>query len=89
MIIVEGHTDSIPIRGGGQYASNWELSTARATQVLRWMVEARGLPSVRFSAAGYADTHPRVANDTSAHRAENRRVEIVVLAAENQVSGGN
>ena len=81
-IIVEGHTDSIPIRAGGLYPSNWELSTARATQVLRWMVEARGLPAVRFSAAGYADTRPRYPNDTPAHRADNRRVEIVVVAAD-------
>jgi chemotaxis protein MotB len=84
-VIVEGHTDSVPIRRGGLYPSNWELSTARATQVLRWMVEVRGLPSVRFSAAGYADTHPRVPNDTPAHRAENRRVELVIEAAPDPV----
>jgi chemotaxis protein MotB len=87
-IIVEGHTDSVPIRPGGLYPSNWELSTSRATQVLRWMVEGRGLPSVRFSAAGYADTHPRVPNDTPAHRAENRRVELVVVAADNSTIKG-
>ncbi|HVT76406.1 MAG TPA: flagellar motor protein MotB, partial [Acidimicrobiales bacterium] len=81
-VIIEGHTDNVPIRPGGEYPSNWELSTARATQVLRWMVEARGLPSVRFSAAGYADTRPRVPNDTPDHRATNRRVEIVVVASD-------
>jgi chemotaxis protein MotB len=79
-IVVEGHTDSIPIRGGGQFPSNWELSVTRATQVLRWLVEARGLPNAQFSAAGYADTRPRVANDTPTHRSMNRRVEIIVLA---------
>ena len=86
-VIVEGHTDNVPIKRGGLYPSNWELSTARATQVLRWMVEGRGLPTVRFSAAGYADTHPRVPNDTSAHRAMNRRVEIVVVAAQDAPQG--
>ena len=79
-IVVEGHTDDVPIKAGGPYATNWELSTARATQVLRWMVEVRGLPAPRFSAAGYADTHPRVPNDTAVHRALNRRVEIVIVA---------
>lgn len=81
-IIVEGHTDSVPIRPGAAFPSNWELSVIRATQVLRWMVEARGLPDAQFSAAGYADTRPRVANDTPAHRATNRRVEIIVIAAQ-------
>jgi len=81
-IVVEGHTDDVPIRGGGRFPTNWELSTARATQVLRWLVEVRGLPAARFSAAGYADTHPRVPNDTPAHRALNRRVEIVILTPE-------
>lgn len=78
-IVVEGHTDDVPIRGGGRFPTNWELSTARATQVLRWLVEVRGLPAARFSAAGYADTHPRVPNDSAQHRALNRRVEIVIL----------
>lgn len=80
-VMIEGHTDSVPIRGGGTYPSNWELSTARATQVLRWITEVRGLPAPRFSAAGYADTHPRFPNDTPAHRSMNRRVEIIVVPA--------
>jgi chemotaxis protein MotB len=80
-VMIEGHTDSIPIKPGGTYPSNWELSTARATQVLRWITEVRGLPSPRFSAAGYADTHPRFPNDTPAHRSMNRRVEIIVVPA--------
>lgn len=86
VIIVEGHTDNVKIKKGGLYPSNWELSTARATQVLRWMSETRGLPSARFSAAGYADTHPRVPNDTKDHRAINRRVEIVVVASNEPVA---
>ncbi len=81
-VMIEGHTDNIPIRRGGLFPSNWELSTARATQVLRWITEVRGLPEVRFSAAGYADTHPRFANDTPQHRALNRRVDIIVVPSE-------
>ena len=50
--------------------------------MLRWLVQGRKLPAARFSAAGYADTHPRFANDTAAHRATNRRVEIIIVAAD-------
>ena len=81
LLVDAGHPDDRPRRGGGAMATNWELSTARATQVLRWMEEVRGLPSVRMSAAGYADTRPRASNDTPDNRALNRRVEIVIRAA--------
>jgi chemotaxis protein MotB len=80
LVVVEGHTDDLPTNGKG-FATNWELSTYRATQVLRWLVQGRRLPAPRFSAAGYADTHPRVFNDTTEHRALNRRVEIIIIAA--------
>ena len=82
---VEGHTDDRPVTGGG---SNWELSTARATAVLRVLVERFGVPAEHVYAAGYADQRPLVANDTDAHRALNRRVEIVVLATDDAPGGG-
>ncbi|MBS1869749.1 MAG: OmpA family protein [Actinobacteria bacterium] len=75
-IVVEGHTDDVPI-ATSQYASNWELSTARASAVVRWLI-ARHLPARRFSAAGYADLHPLASNGTAAGRARNRRVEVVL-----------
>ncbi len=75
-IAVEGHTDDVPI-ATSQFASNWELSTARASAVVRWLI-GRGLPSRRFAAAGYADLHPLASNATAAGRARNRRVEIVL-----------
>ena len=78
-IVIEGHTDSRPI-STARYPSNWELSTARATSVLRYLVEVRGLPGSRVAAAGYADTHPIAAGDDPVALAKNRRVEIVVLA---------
>lgn len=78
-VMVEGHTDSRPI-STTRYPSNWELSTARATSVLRYLVEARGFPAERISAAGYADTHPVDFGTSDASMARNRRVEIVVLA---------
>ncbi len=78
-VIVEGHTDSQPI-STLRYPSNWELSTARSTSVLRYLVETRQLPGDRVAAAGYADTRPIADADDPASLALNRRVEIVVLA---------
>ncbi|HEX5146692.1 MAG TPA: flagellar motor protein MotB [Conexibacter sp.] len=75
-IVVEGHTDDVPI-ATSRYASNWELSTARASAVVRWLI-GRGLPARRFSAAGYADLHPIATNGTAAGRTRNRRVEVVL-----------
>ncbi|HEV8623585.1 MAG TPA: OmpA family protein, partial [Acidimicrobiia bacterium] len=63
-----------------RYASNWELSTARATTVLRELIERHGISPSRLSAAGYADERSLAANDTAEGRAANRRVELVVLA---------
>jgi chemotaxis protein MotB len=77
-IAIEGHTDSRPI-STSRYPSNWELSTARATSVLRYML-LQGFDPNRISAAGYADTRPVADNATSEGQAANRRVEIVVLS---------
>jgi chemotaxis protein MotB len=75
---VEGHTDDVPINTS-RYASNWELSTARATTVVAYLVHEIGVGPDRLSAAGYAEFHPRVPNDSAESRARNRRVDIVVL----------
>jgi chemotaxis protein MotB len=84
-VMVEGHTDSRPI-STTRYPSNWELSTARATSVLRYLVEARGFPSDRISAAGYADTRPVDGGSSNDALARNRRVEIVVLDTRTNVA---
>jgi len=78
-ISIEGHTDNVPITGG-LFASNWELSAVRATTVLRYLMAHDGLQADRLSATGYADTKPVVPNDSAAHQAQNRRVELVVLS---------
>ena len=78
-VTIEGHTDSRPI-ATAQFPSNWELSTARATSVLRYLAEERAFPQDRLSAAGYADTRPLDTGEDAAALAKNRRVEIVVLA---------
>jgi chemotaxis protein MotB len=85
--VVEGHTDDVPTNGR-RWPSNWELSTARSTTVLRYLVEIRQLPAPRASAAGYADTRPRVPNDTSEHRQLNRRVEIVIIIPPEEAGDG-
>jgi chemotaxis protein MotB len=75
-VVVEGHTDDVPI-ATSRFASNWELSTSRASAVVRWLI-GRSVPARRFSAAGYADLHPVASNGTDTGRARNRRVEIVL-----------
>lgn len=74
-LAVEGHTDSIPMRG--RYPSNWELSAFRAGSVVRYF-EANGISSDRLRAVGYADTRPLQPNDTAEGRAQNRRVELTM-----------
>lgn len=78
-LIVEGHTDSRPI-SSGRFQSNWELSTARATSVLEYLVQRAGVDQRRLSATGYSDTRPVAPNETAAGRDRNRRVEIVVVS---------
>jgi chemotaxis protein MotB len=76
-ISIEGHTDSIPISNAA-YASNWDLSAARAAAVANQILTNYSLPPERLMVAGFADTHPKASNETWEGRAENRRVEIVV-----------
>ena len=77
-IAVAGHTDNIPI-STPRYRSNWELSTSRATSVVHEFLKTGEIPADRFVLEGYAETQPLMPNDTSKHRAKNRRVEIIVL----------
>jgi len=75
---IEGHTDNEPIKYSG-WKSNWELSTARATSVLHFLVDNKGIEPKRVSATGYGEYQPVVSNDTPEGRRQNRRVEIVIL----------
>ncbi len=77
---VEGHTDDAPIRTV-KFASNWDLSTARATRVVEFLMASGGVDPARLSAAGYSQFKPRAANATSAGRTRNRRVDLVILNA--------
>lgn len=75
-IQIEGHTDNIPLHGGGQFPSNWELSSARATSVVRFLQDKCELPPALMSANGYSEHQPYSTNETEAGRALNRRIEI-------------
>lgn len=77
-IRIEGHTDNIPIHNG-QFASNWELSTSRSTELVRLLITKYTFEPGRLAAAGYAQYHPVASNDSIEGRAQNRRVDIVVL----------
>jgi chemotaxis protein MotB len=77
-VTVEGHTDDLPI--SGRFGSNWELSTERATSVLRYLLDTHSVPARRLSAAGYADQRPLTPNISGAARSANRRVEVIVRA---------
>lgn len=76
-IAIEGHTDNVPIRNS-IYKSNWELSAARASSVLHFLLQ-KGLAPDRFVIAGYGEYRPVASNDTEEGRAKNRRVEIIIL----------
>jgi len=74
---IAGHTDNVPIHTR-HFRNNWMLSSARAVTVARYLIE-QGVPASRLSAAGYADTQPVATNDTAEGRAQNRRIEIVLV----------
>jgi chemotaxis protein MotB len=75
---IEGHTDNIPIHTA-EFDSNWELSSARATRIARLFLDMKAISPDRISAAGYAEFHPVASNASADGRAENRRVDLVVL----------
>ncbi len=101
---VEGYTDDVPVgpKLADRFGSNWELSTARATTVVRYLIDHVGLPAAQLYAAGYAENRPVASNDTPEGRTRNRRIELVLLpnpstrgaaetaaAPENEAAHGN
>ena len=77
---VEGHTDNVPIHTS-QFASNWELSTARASKIGRLLLERGTMHPANVSVSGYAEFHPVASNATGGGRSQNRRVDIILLRA--------
>lgn len=93
LLRIEGHTDNVPI-SNERFASNWELSAARAIEITRLLIAQFGISPARLSVAGFAAYQPVASNANSAGRASNRRVDIVIigpsaasLASRSQVSG--
>lgn len=78
-IKVEGHTDTDPIRRNPRYPTNWELSSARATNVLRYLVENTNISGDRISPSGYSYYRNIAPNDSEENKSKNRRVDIVIL----------
>lgn len=76
---IEGHTDNVPIHNA-QMASNWELSTTRSTELVRLLIVRYRFSPQRLSAAGFAEYHPIASNDSPEGRAQNRRVDLVILS---------
>src|SRR5690606_9283091 len=72
---VDGHTDNIPLSGAGRYRDNWELSTARATSVVKFLI-GEGVPASRLVAAGFGEFQPLDEADTDEARSRNRRIEL-------------
>lgn len=85
---IEGHTDNIPIHTA-EFDSNWELSSARATHIARIFLSLGSMEPARISVAGYGEFHPAASNDTAEGRAQNRRVDLVVIPRSNlNISAG-
>ncbi|MBW2518145.1 MAG: flagellar motor protein MotB [Deltaproteobacteria bacterium] len=78
LIRIEGHTDNVPIHTDA-FPSNWELSTARAVNVLRYFIQHHRIDAKRMSAEGFGEFRPLVANDTEENRATNRRVVVIFI----------
>ncbi|MEQ8482521.1 MAG: peptidoglycan -binding protein [Hoeflea sp.] len=72
---VDGHTDNVPLSGTGRFADNWELSTARATSVVKYLID-QGVPANRLVAAGFGEFQPIAEGDSDEARATNRRIEL-------------
>jgi len=75
---IEGHTDNVPIHNN-RFASNWELSTSRATEIIKLLITKYGVAPLRLSASGYSEFYPVASNATLEGRAMNRRVDLVIL----------
>lgn len=76
-VVIEGHTDNIPI-SNSKFKDNWDLSSIRATNVLRYFTEVKHQDPTRFRAAGYGEFKPKVENNSDENRAQNRRVNILI-----------
>lgn len=87
LIRIEGHTDNVPIHNSS-FASNWELSAIRAVKVNQLLIDYVNIPPTKVTIEGYGEYHPLVPNTTATNKAQNRRVNIVILSTEYNQSKG-
>ncbi|HET6412962.1 MAG TPA: OmpA family protein [Anaeromyxobacter sp.] len=78
-VVVGGYTDDVPVASGGQFQDNWDLSSARAIAVVRYLAQ-KGVPPDMLAAAGFSEYRPVAPNDSPANRSQNRRIEIALMA---------
>ncbi|MPM54374.1 Motility protein B [bioreactor metagenome] len=83
-VLIEGHTDNVPMNNK-EFASNWELSAARALSAVTYFVQEKQIDPIKFSVKGYGEYKPLVPNDTPENRAINRRIDILMV--EQKVKG--
>lgn len=79
-IRVEGHTDNVQLSGDSKYENNWELSTARATNVVAFILEQKMIDASKVSVSGYGEYKPVAENDTAENKSKNRRVDIILIS---------
>lgn len=77
-ILIEGHTDSDPYNGNEQLSGNWDLSTKRATEIVKLLLKNRTINPENLTAAGRGEFHPLAANDSAEGKAKNRRIEVIL-----------
>lgn len=77
-ILVEGHTDNVPMKGSGDIKDNWDLSVVRATSIVKILTQEYKIPPTRVTAAGRGEFFPKASNETTEGRAKNRRTEIIL-----------
>lgn len=82
-VLIEGHTDDLPLPQDSNFESNWELASARATAVVRYFAKVHRVNPKRLAALSYADQRPLVPNVSEQNRAQNRRIEILILTGDN------
>ncbi len=81
-LMVEGHTDDLPVSLNSGFESNWELAGSRATQVVRYLIKVHAIPAKRLAAMSYADQRPLVPNVSEENRNRNRRIEIMFVTTD-------
>ena len=85
-VLIEGHTDNVPYKGNAQLSSNWDLSTKRATSIVKILKENSLINAENLTAAGRGEYAPIATNDTAEGKAKNRRIEVILTPKLDEIS---